>query len=385
MSLSAAAVALAITIFIAGLFAAAFGIIAFHHRPAPGAAWLSAGYGTGMLAPLLEFALPYQSDHRLVSFAIFTILLWALAAFVIGLAHHYRLQRPWRLLAVLTIGAMLTNLFVLEMPRDSLLRGFLYQGPYMLLQALGVFTLLGNRNWRALDLGLLATLVVSSLHFLFKPILAHLMGSGVAPQSYLATNYAAYSQSLGAMLVVTSGLMMLLIILRDRTADMTARSQTDALTGLLNRRGFEDRADKAILETTRTGCTATMIVADIDRLRSINERFGDTGGDRAIMAFAGLLQDGGEPNAIAGRMSGEDFAILLPGANPMTGKLYSETVRVAFAGLKAASHGLDSQTSASFGIASLRPGDTLSDLLRRAEIALYQAKTEGGNRACLFM
>jgi diguanylate cyclase (GGDEF)-like protein len=88
---------------------------------------------------------------------------------------------------------------------------------------------------------------------------------------------------------------------------------------------------------------------------------------------------------LVGRLGGEEFAIFLPGANLMTGRLYAETARSAFSGSKPGGIEIPTPVTASFGIASLRPGDTLSDLLRRADAALYQAKTEGRNRVSLFI
>lgn len=385
MPLSAAAFVLAINIFVASLFAIAFAVVAVYQRPAPGAAWLASGYAIGILSPLLEFILPYQRDHRLVSFGIFAALLWALAAFVIGMAYCYRLRRPWRALAVLLALSMLTNLLILDMPRDNLLRGLLYQGPYMALHLVAAFVLIGYRNWRALDLVLLALLVVSSLHFLGKPILAHLIGSGDAPQAYLSSTYAGISQSFGAALLITNGLVMLLIILRDKIAEITARSEIDTLSGLLNRRGFEDRGRRLLAQMTRHGVPAVMIVADLDHFKSVNDSFGHAAGDQVIASFASLLTENASQNSVVGRLGGEEFAILISNANPMTGKLYAESVRIALSGLPPETMGLQSPVTASFGVAGLRQGDTLSDLLRRADVALYQAKSEGRNKVCLFM
>ncbi|WIY52695.1 GGDEF domain-containing protein [Devosia sp. YIM 151766] len=381
--MSAAIFVLAINLFVAGLFAAAFGIVAVYQRSALSARWMALAYGMGMVNVLLEFVLPYQQDHRLVSFAIFTAFLGALAACVIGLAYHYQRRRPWLALAALLAGSMLTNLLILDMPRDSFLRAMLYQTPYTLMQALALVILLGHRHWRALDLTLMALLIVSSLHFLGKPVLAALIGSGAMPQAYLSSTYAAYSQSLGTILLVTNGLVILLIIVRDMLADITARSETDPLSLLLNRRGFEDRGDKALTLAARAGVPAVMIVADLDQFKSINDRFGHAMGDKVITAFAGILRDTAAPRSLVGRLGGEEFAVFIPGANLMTGRLYAETARSAFTSLSPAMTGLPGTVSASFGIAALRPGDTLSNLMRRADIALYRAKSEGRNRVCL--
>src|SRR5690606_17556401 len=93
---------------------------------------------------------------------------------------------------------------------------------------------------RILDVALMGILVTVIIHFIAKPFLAQMIGSGGAPQGYLSSTYAAISQSVGAILHISTGIAVLLIMVRDVMAEITARSETDALSGLHNRRGFED-------------------------------------------------------------------------------------------------------------------------------------------------
>ncbi|MEQ8598981.1 MAG: GGDEF domain-containing protein [Devosia sp.] len=381
--MSAAAFVLAINLFIAGIFATAFGVVAAYQRSALGARWLAFAYGLGVLNVVLEFVLPFQDDHRFVSFGIFAAFLFALAGCVVGLAHHYRIRPPWTLLAIAVIASLLVNLAILEMPRASFLRNLLYQAPYALVQSIGVGVILANKRKGALDLALLVIYFVSALHFLAKPVLAMAIGSGAAPQAYISSTYAAVSQTLGAVLLIANGLMMLLIIVRDVMADMTARSETDTLSGLLNRRGFEDRGESALTLAARSGVPAVMIVADLDHFKQVNDTYGHATGDNVIAAFAQVLEECAAPHAVLGRLGGEEFGAFLPGANLTTGKLYAETVRHAFRSLPADVTGLRDSASASFGVAQLMPFDHLADLLRRADAALYEAKKEG--RDCVRM
>ena len=375
--MSAAAFVLAINLFVAGIFATAFGVVAAYQRSAVGARWLAFAYSFGVLNVVFEFILPFQQDHRLVSFGIFAVFLLALAGCVVGLAHHYRLNPPWLLLAVAVFASLLLNLSILDMPRASFVRNLLYQAPYAVIQAIGVGVILANPRKRALDLALLVIYFISALHFLAKPVLAMLIGSGAVPQAYMSSTYAAVSQTLGAVLLIANGLMMLLIIIRDVMAEMTARSETDTLSALLNRRGFEDRGDKALTLAARSGVPAVMIVADLDHFKQINDTYGHAAGDEVIAAFAAVLRDCAPPHAVLGRLGGEEFAAFLPGANLATGRLYAETVRNAFRAGPRDQLDVDRPVSASFGVAQFVPPDHLSDLLRRADAALYRAKTDG--------
>jgi diguanylate cyclase (GGDEF)-like protein len=381
--MGAAAFVLAINLFITGIFAASFGTIAAYARSAMGARWLALGFGVGMFHPILEFIMPYQSDSRLGQLAIFSVFLFANSLIVIGLALHYRLAPPWHTLGVVVITSLLLNIFTIGMPHEALLRGLLYQSPYFAVQMVGVAILLRNRRREALDLMLLVLLALNAMHFLIKPFIATTLGAGGSPQGYLGSTYAAVSQTMGAVLLIANGLLMLLIIVRDAMAEMTAHSETDKLSGLLNRRGFEGRAERCLSSVMRTDLPGAMVVADLDHFKAINDNHGHEAGDRVIAAFAGTLASTAADQAVLGRLGGEEFAVFIPGADLTTARLYAESVRSGFSNLTLLQLAPDLPLSASFGIAERRSDDDLSDLLRRADIALYQAKKSGRNRVCV--
>lgn len=381
--MSAAAFVLAINLFIAAIFATAFGVVAAYARSAVGARWLALAYAIGMVNPVLEFMLPGQVDPRPVGFAIFASFLFATGLCVIGLSRHYRLAPPWRTLGVLVVASLAVNIMIIDMPRTSLLRGMLYQSPYLLVQLVGVAVIMRFTRRQALDMALLVLFAASGLQFVSKPLLAAYLGSGATPQDYIGSTYAAISQSLGAMLLIANGLLMLLIIVRDAMAEMTARSETDTLSGLLNRRGFEDRADRLLATALRAGVPGAMVVADLDHFKAINDSHGHEAGDRVIRAFADVLGATADARAVVGRLGGEEFAVFIPGANSIAARLYAEGVRSGFSSLSIANLGPDRRVSASFGVAQLKARDSLSDLLRRTDAALYEAKKSGRDRVCV--
>lgn len=381
--MSAAGFLLAINLAVAGLFAGAFIIVAACYRDAVGARWLALAYGIGMANGPLEFMLPHQSDARPVSFAIFASFLAALTLCNIGLARHYRLQPPWLWLGGLFFGALVVNVLILDMPRDSLLRALLYQAPYALMTLLGAKIVLSRPGKRALDMALLALFVLGAANFLVKPFLAAMIGSGGSPQGYLGSYYAAISQSMGAVLVMCNGLLLLLIIVRDVIADMTARSETDPLSGLLNRRGFEAQADRARLLALRAGAPAMAVVADLDHFKKINDSCGHAAGDQVIAAFALVLRQSFDQRAVIGRVGGEEFAILLPGAELGVARGAAETARRLLRELPLNEQGISRPVTSSFGIAVMERSEGLADLLRRADRALYEAKSRGRDRVCV--
>ena len=370
-----AAFILAINMFVAGIFAIAFGVVAGTNRGSRGAKWIALGYAMGIVDVLLEFLLPRQSDATPVGVGIFLIFLLALTFLLVGVVRHYRVALPVVPMVVIWILSIFAVPVIFSMSFGSPVRSVLYQLPYFAMQALGGWVILRSGRRQPLDLLLAALQGVAALLYLAKPAIAWAVGTANAPQGYMATTYAAISQSLGAVTLVAMALVVLLVMMRDTTAEMMTRSETDPLSGLYNRRGFEDRAERALARALRTGGPATLVTADLDHFKAINDGFGHAAGDRVIAEFARLLRDTAPEPAIVSRLGGEEFAVFVVGANLAEGRVYAETVRAAFSA--AAMAGIDHGVSASFGVAQLMPGDTLFDLSRRADTALYRAKAGG--------
>ena len=378
--MSAAVFVLAINFCIAGIFATAFAVVAVTARDGVSARWMAAAYGLGMLDSVLEFILPFQSDARLVGIGIFCSFLGAQALNIVGLSRHYAVSPPWRLLGLLVSISLITIVMIIGLERGSFVRAMLYQLPYGLMQALSVAVILRAPRRGALDILLLVLSALAGLQFLAKPLLAATIGSGATPQAYLGSTYAAISQTVGAVLLIANGLLVLLIVVRRAMAEVTARSETDVLSGLFNRRGFEDRAERLLATAQRAGVPVTLVVADLDNFKVINDTFGHEMGDRVIASFARILRDMADQRLVLGRLGGEEFGALLPGGNLAAGRLFAEGARNSLVNDPIAAQAPDHVISASFGVAQYRPDEPLADLMRRADRALYQAKSDGRNR-----
>lgn len=381
--MSAAGFVLAINLFVAGLFGTAFGVVATYYRSAIGARWLAAAYAVGIANGLMEFILPYQADGQPWAFAIFAAFLVSVTLCNVGLARHYGVKLPLTALVGVFVGALVLNLMILDMPRDSFLRAMLYQAPYAAMNLIGVSIILSRARNGSLDMALLALFVLSALSFLSKPFIAMSIGSGGSVQGYLGSSYAAISQASGAVILISNGLLMLLIMVRDMMADVTVRSQTDLLSGLLNRRGFEDQADKARLLALRAGAPVALFVADLDHFKMINDSYGHEAGDAVIAAFGRALRSSFDQHAVVGRLGGEEFAVMLPGMGVEGASVLVDALRLRFKSMSAAERGIEREVTGSFGLAALAPGDSLADLLRRADRALYEAKALGRDRIAI--
>ncbi|CCV10661.1 GGDEF domain-containing protein [Mesorhizobium sp. STM 4661] len=373
---------LAINLFVAGLLAAAFMTINFYDVGRASARWLAFGYLLGMAYYAIEFTIPVFDNARPAVVAAFSVFLGATIAFNGGLAHKYQVAPPWLPMLVFLVAATVAVYVVQDLPRQSLARMMAYQLPYAAMQFVGLGIVWSSRQRRdRLDQVLMAVLGASALQFVSKPFIAAALGGwGANPQAYMQSNYALVSQSLGTVFALAVALLILIIMVRDVLAEVTSRSEIDTLSGLLNRGGFESHAERAMLEAARKGVPVTLVIADLDHFKNINDNFGHASGDRVIEAFAGLLREAAADHHVAGRLGGEEFAIILPGTNLAAARLFAEGTRNAFCTLPVEGLPRDHRCTASFGVAELQPDEGFAGLTQRADEALYQAKRGGRDR-----
>ncbi|GJD36962.1 GGDEF domain-containing response regulator [Methylobacterium aerolatum] len=152
-------------------------------------------------------------------------------------------------------------------------------------------------------------------------------------------------------------------------------AETDALTGLLNRRAFRERAEAAALRA-QSGTALSCILVDIDLFKRINDNHGHDVGDTAIRAVGALLGETG----IVGRLGGEEFGIVLPERDLASALHYAEGLRVRARTLRIACGDDTCGLTCSFGVSTWSGPDSVHALLKRADVALYAAKAGGRNR-----
>lgn len=372
-----AAFLLGINMFIAGIFAVAFAVVAATSRSAQGAKWIALGYATGIITIILEYMMPFQTNPMPVGIAIFLTYMAAMTLCIVGVARHYRFEPPWRAMTLLWGFSIGISPWIFSLTYGSPLRVALYQLPYFAMQASILAALLRSGRRQKLDLLLAGVLAVSALIYLSRPAIAAVVGLSGTAQAYMTTGYAAISQSLGAGILIAQALVMLLIMMRDTTAEIMATSETDLLSGVLNRRGFERQVEEALARRRADG---VLVAIDLDHFKRINDSFGHAAGDGVIVHFAAMLRDAAPEGAIVGRVGGEEFAVFLPDGLLSDGRLYAETVRADFAARTLPVFGVDRRFTASFGVAQWAAGDTLLDLSHRADAALYRAKASGRNQ-----
>lgn len=156
---------------------------------------------------------------------------------------------------------------------------------------------------------------------------------------------------------------------------------TDALTGLANRRSVMGRLDHLIVEARRSSSPLALVVFDIDHFKSVNDTYGHVEGDKVLKNVAEIAASQAREKDVIGRVGGEEFVWVVPGATESIARVMSERLRHAIA-LGSATDEVPAVTI-SAGIAELDPQDTSLTLFARADSALYEAKSRGRNRVQL--
>jgi len=155
-------------------------------------------------------------------------------------------------------------------------------------------------------------------------------------------------------------------------------ARTDSLTGLANRRTLNEALQGEIDRAGRQNGTLSVIMADLDHFKAINDRYGHLAGDQVLAGVASVLENHSRPYDLAARYGGEEFVLLLPLTSTDDAIAIAERIRNEVG--KIAVPGRPIPITASFGVANWMTGETPDELLARADSALYRAKDSGRNR-----
>lgn len=240
------------------------------------------------------------------------------------------------------------------------------------------------RNWLA-DRALMVVAVLAGINFLVRPILTVWVdGSYASYEEFYGSAYWVLMNFSAVLFSVLITLCLVTGIAMDVFDELQTESHTDPLSGLLNRRGFEGEALLCLAEAADKGLPVALVLADLDHFKTINDTYGHAVGDRVISAFGAHLRAAGGKRAVAARIGGEEFAVILPAADLTTARLFAEGVRSSFSqdGILGLSPG-SRKITASFGVAARGTGEDLAGLICRADDALYKAKKSGRDSVCL--
>lgn len=228
---------------------------------------------------------------------------------------------------------------------------------------------------------LIGIATLRGLDLFLRPLAVALLDGSEKAQAPFVTSVYWLTTSLSTLVFsILLALVLLTTIAVDIVQEFRTESRTDALSGLLNRRGFAEKA-APYFKAQASSVPLGLVLADLDHFKAINDAHGHAAGDAVIAAFARLLKQAGTSRAIVGRTGGEEFALLMPHCDLAAARLLAEGVRSSLSsgGLADVKDGLGHVTC-SFGVAVRSGGEALETLFQRADEALLHAKRAGRDR-----
>ena len=177
--------------------------------------------------------------------------------------------------------------------------------------------------------------------------------------------------------------------LRKMTESLSARSETlehaaltDSLTGMQNRRYFDDALQEYLTEFQRIDKPVGLMILDLDHFKQINDTHGHDVGDEVLRQLASCLRDFTRYHDVVARVGGEEFAIVAPNLDVALLQKLAERIRQAIAQMVIETGNVRLRVTASVGLAVWDKRESADDLYRRADKMLYSAKRQGRNRVC---
>ncbi|RZF63008.1 GGDEF domain-containing protein [Sphingomonas populi] len=369
--------ALIVNACVALLFAVAFAIIRFSYQQQRAVEWFCAAYALGTLTPLSELGVRYSDWSEVFVATSYGCVLLSTLATPLGLAAMSGRAVPWRAAALILVGGAVLRAAIWGGHRNDLLYEFAFQLPFVAASALSTLVAIRTVRQHASRLWTAEAILFGAMtvYFATKPIFASTFGSGATAKDYVSSSYALFSQATGGVLIITAGLLMMLIAVEQAMSRTILESETDPLTGVANRRGFERAAARMIAHAGQSREPLALAMFDLDHFKRVNDCYGHAAGDAVIRAFANLLVAVAPRSATVARLGGEEFVVLLDRTTLKGAWHVAQAIRNALPGIAP----LPAVTT-SGGIAELKPGDTLETLLDRADQRAYEAKFTGRDR-----
>jgi diguanylate cyclase len=162
-----------------------------------------------------------------------------------------------------------------------------------------------------------------------------------------------------------------------------SRSLTDPLTGLPNRREFNERLEERMSVWKRRKEVFSLLMLDVDYFKKLNDEHGHLAGDQMLAAIARAVRGAVRREDVVARYGGEEIAVLLPSTSLKKAKVVAEKVRETVSRTVVPYNDQDISATVSGGLATITANDTAESIIERADEALYQAKAAGRNRTCI--
>lgn len=377
---------------IGALLSAAFFLLWVNQRSKPYILCASAGYAMTALAFFIQDVafhsvfppLPMGAE-RIFSNLGFLLSGWLLAAAILG---RYG-KRPPYLLLLITTGIAMAGVTWCLLVSPSLAGRILFSSAALGIIALSItWGIASVPNKQLIDRLLLCIALLSATNYILRPILIAWLSDGFAEtDGFQHSLYWTTVQFTQPLISISFALALMVAIAIDLMSDLKHEASTDKLSGLLNRRGFEEAADaimKRRNKETGMGLPVCLIIADLDHFKKVNDTFGHSVGDAVIGLFGRHIAAMKTDDMVAGRIGGEEFAILLPGHEINAARLFAESLRACPWDYWSGMLPDTLSPSVSIGVSAAWPGCDLYNLMNHADEALYDAKNGGRDQVRIY-
>jgi len=360
---------LVFTVFALGFFAIQ------RHRTDNSAAFIGASYLVGTASFLADIVFIASENIAIRTgiaalYAITTILI------VAGTNLYYRKSMPWRLFGCL-LALHLIGYALLLVSNAEWIRSLAVNFSIGIMFLIGIYRIRNHVHGK-LDKLLFAVGVINCAQCFIRPIgVALLAGGGLDNATHSESVFVITLHLFIAVSAIATAMSMFLVLGRDIVEELQMRSDTDPLSAILNRRGFEKQASEILSASSEK--PATLAVIDIDHFKSVNDTYGHAAGDDVIRAISGLLAEYMPPHAITSRLGGEEFAFLIPDCDLTDGKSIANAFRKKISALKFNFDRAQIGCTISIGVTQYQSGETIQAVVSRADEALYLAKSDGRN------
>jgi diguanylate cyclase (GGDEF)-like protein len=356
---------------------AAFFVLWFYQRHRPYLAVLGASYCVSAGGFLLQyFTLPVGMVlTKLLSNICFTFAACCLSGAIVA---RYGRRVPFVGIGVLAGGGLAAFCWFLFVQPDLTWRILAINFGFGGLSLLVAAEQRRVRNNGPTENILFVLSLLSGLNFFVRTlavVIAH--GPFTTYDGFYGSSYWTTALLSHALLSLLIALCLFSAAALDVMKALKTETFTDPLSGLLNRRGFEERAALLLRQCASARLPVALVLADLDHFKALNDVHGHAAGDRVIADFAAKLNFATGARGAAGRIGGEEFAVLLPLCDLASARLFAEAIRSLYSSGGVASLPPGIRVTASFGVAARTGDEGLEPLMRRADEALYKAKKNG--------
>ncbi|KEO90768.1 diguanylate cyclase [Erythrobacter longus] len=251
---------------------------------------------------------------------------------------------------------------------------------YGAMNIMGLAILLMARRRELADYAIIAVVALQAVDYLVRPNLTLMFEQSIHETAYRDSIYYSLIGLVLGVKSVGSAMVLIGATIAELTKTLRETSEQDPLTGLRNRAAFEQSMQTLLPKAHTEAVPISLVIADIDHFKQVNDIWGHQAGDRAIASFGGLISEMVRGCDTAARVGGEEFCIAVWNCPNEPAERLAERIRQAFAQLSHEGLSADIRLTASFGVATASFGETYEQIFARADGALYKAKGGGRNR-----